>query len=302
MATAPSSSTISACSGRPSLLTAAMRSTRRAIRSSSRSRALVRRCWLQSRLSLRFVPSPGRQVPRSRSGWACTRARLGSGRPLHRACRPSCGTHRLGRARWADPRLAGDANAARGRRGDDLPVLLRDLGEQRLKDLDRPVRLYQATADGLLASFPPCAAARPPPAAPVPFWRRRLVLAPLAVLGLATVLAVVLVLRSGSGGGLAAVQPNNVGVIDPRTNDVVAEIPVGREPGPVAASADSGPVWVGNLHDRTLMRIDPASRTVTDTFPLDNRTPTGLAVGSEQSGWRTARVVRSRASIRSSAR
>ena len=27
------------------------------------------------------------------------------------------------------------------------------------------------------------------------------------------------------------------------------------------------------------MRIDPATQTVTDTFPLDNRTPTGLAVG-----------------------
>ena len=104
-------------------------------------------------------------------------------------------------------------------------------------------------------------------------------LALLALLALATALAVVLLLRSGSGGGLAAVEPNNVGVIDPRTNDIVAEIPVGPEPGPVAAGAGSGPVWVGNLHDRTLMRIDPATRTVTDTFPLDNRTPTGLAVG-----------------------
>ena len=32
---------------------------------------------------------------------------------------------------------------------EDLHVLLRDLGEQQLKDLDRPVRLYQAAADGL---------------------------------------------------------------------------------------------------------------------------------------------------------
>jgi class 3 adenylate cyclase len=38
---------------------------------------------------------------------------------------------------------------------EDLHVFLRDLGEQRLKDLDRPVRLYQAAADGLPASFPP---------------------------------------------------------------------------------------------------------------------------------------------------
>ena len=38
---------------------------------------------------------------------------------------------------------------------EDLDVHLRDLGEQRLKDLDRPVRLYQAAASGLPDSFPP---------------------------------------------------------------------------------------------------------------------------------------------------
>ena len=38
---------------------------------------------------------------------------------------------------------------------EDLHIFLRDLGEQRLKDLDRPVRLYQAAADGLQAAFPP---------------------------------------------------------------------------------------------------------------------------------------------------
>ncbi len=38
---------------------------------------------------------------------------------------------------------------------EDLHVQLRDLGEQHLKDLDRPVRLYQAAADGLPETFPP---------------------------------------------------------------------------------------------------------------------------------------------------
>ena len=37
---------------------------------------------------------------------------------------------------------------------EDLHVFLRDLGEQRLKDLDRPVRLYQAAADGLPDDVP----------------------------------------------------------------------------------------------------------------------------------------------------
>jgi len=34
-------------------------------------------------------------------------------------------------------------------------VELRDLGEQRLKDLDRPVRLYQVAGPELPQSFPP---------------------------------------------------------------------------------------------------------------------------------------------------
>ena len=111
---------------------------------------------------------------------------------------------------------------------EDLHIFLRDLGEQRLKDLDRPVRLYQAGADGLPTSFPPVRQA-----ATVPPLRRRLPLVLLVVvLALAAVLAAVLLLRGGSGGGLDAVQPNNVGVIDPQTNEIVAEIPVGRRAGP----------------------------------------------------------------------
>ncbi len=42
-------------------------------------------------------------------------------------------------------------------------VSLRDLGEQRLKDLDRPVRLYQLEADGLAGAFPPMRTLQPEP-------------------------------------------------------------------------------------------------------------------------------------------
>ena len=42
-------------------------------------------------------------------------------------------------------------------------VSLRDLGEQRLKDLDRPVRLYQLIGEGLPADFPELRTATPPP-------------------------------------------------------------------------------------------------------------------------------------------
>ena len=164
---------------------------------------------------------------------------------------------------------------------EDLHVQLRDLGEQHLKDLDRPVRLYQASAHGLPETFPPVRGhAAPAEAAGVaaarPFWRRRSVVALAAVLALASALAVVLVARGG-GGGLGGVQPNHLGVIDPRTNEIVAEVSVGIQPGPVAAGA--GSLWVGNLQDRTLTKVDPAQRSATGTIPLGNRTPTGIAFG-----------------------
>ena len=165
---------------------------------------------------------------------------------------------------------------------EDLHVFLRDLGEQRLKDLDRPVRLYQAAATGLPETFPPVrgdahlAQAAEAAIAP-PYWRRgRVSLAAAAALAVLVTLAAVLLLRGGAG-GLDAIQPNHVGLIDPATNEIVGEIPVGIRPGPVAAGA--GSIWVGNLDDRTLTRIDPAARTPTATIDLDDRTPTGVAVG-----------------------
>jgi YVTN family beta-propeller protein len=117
-----------------------------------------------------------------------------------------------------------------------------------------------------------------PAAEEKPVGRRRrglpLVVAGAAVLLAAAALAAVLATR-GSSGGLREVRPNHVGVIDPNTNRIVAEIPVGIDPGPLAAGR--GIVWVGNGHDRNLTKIDARRRAVLDTFSLDNRTPTGLA-------------------------
>jgi class 3 adenylate cyclase len=116
---------------------------------------------------------------------------------------------------------------------EDLDVSLDDLGEQRLKDLDRPVRLYQVSAGGLPSSFPPvrgdAALAQAAEAAIAPpIWRRPLaVAAAAAAVALAVALTLVVVL-GGRSGGLGAVQPNHVGVIDVRTNKVTAEIPGGK--------------------------------------------------------------------------
>jgi YVTN family beta-propeller protein len=166
---------------------------------------------------------------------------------------------------------------------EDLEISLRDLGEHRLKDFDRPVRLYQAGAEGLPSTFPVLQPSGAPSqavetAVKRPLWRRRGVLAATA-LALAALLAAAVVIWSRSaGGGDGEVQPNHVGVIDPETNKVVAEVGVGSDPGPVATGA--GSIWVGNLDDRTITRISLGRRVPTATVPLDARTPTGLAFGA----------------------
>jgi YVTN family beta-propeller protein len=91
------------------------------------------------------------------------------------------------------------------------------------------------------------------------------------------VVALVLTTR-GSNGGLSRVDPNHVGVIDPATNEIVDQLQVGIRPGPVAVGP--GTLWVGNLDDRSLTRIDAKQRRSSGTFALDSRTPTGIAVGA----------------------
>jgi YVTN family beta-propeller protein len=165
---------------------------------------------------------------------------------------------------------------------EDLAAGLRDLGEQRLKDIERPVRLYQVAAPGLPAEFPPLRGEPEPdePAAPSPpVWRRWPVLAAVAVVILALVGAAAFVATRDAGGGLGGVQPNHLGVIDPDTNEIVDEIQVGLLPGPVAVGG--GSVWVGNLDGRDLSRVDARHRSSAGTIPLGGRTPTGLAASPD---------------------
>lgn len=54
--------------------------------------------------------------------------------------------------------------------------------------------------------------------------------------------------------------------IDPSSNEVVAEIPVGD--GPEGVTVGGGSVWVVNQGEGTLSRIDPGSDTVVDTVRL----------------------------------
>src|SRR5439155_6197380 len=122
-------------------------------------------------------------------------------------------------------------------------------------DLERPVRLYQLAADGLPAEFPPLRHQLPEG---LPIGRRRLALAAVALLLIAA--AVVAAILSTGSAGAINVRPNAVGVIDPRTNKVIDQVPVGVRPDAIAAGA--GSVWVANDEDRTVSRIDPSARSL----------------------------------------
>jgi YVTN family beta-propeller protein len=109
--------------------------------------------------------------------------------------------------------------------------------------------------------------------------RRRVLLLAGALLAIAAIASgAVYLLRPGA----ITVPPNSVGIIDPKTNKVVGDVPVGSRPDAivVAERGAARGVWVANLEpDKTLMRIDPDERTVERTISLLGRTPTGLAVG-----------------------
>ncbi len=156
---------------------------------------------------------------------------------------------------------------------DELPdgVALRNLGEQRLKDLDRPLRLYQVVAPDLPAKFPRLRTLDAGVLARLKRRRLPLAAAAAALAGIAA--AVFLATRPGAG---LVVAPNSVGVINPKTNKVIGQIAVGVRPGAIDVGA--GAVWAANQDDKTLSRIDPRTRALVRTITLD-ATPTGVAAG-----------------------
>jgi YVTN family beta-propeller protein len=133
----------------------------------------------------------------------------------------------------------------------------------RVKGITEPVRLVEVVPE---TELPPV------PAAPTPNRRMskrpRLLGIALAAALIAALVAVVL--ARGDDAQPVVVAPNSVAVVDPSKNEVVDAIGVGDSPGPIAAG--SGSLWVVNLNDRTLTKIDPAARSVVQSV--------GLHVGS----------------------
>lgn len=121
--------------------------------------------------------------------------------------------------------------------------------------------------------------------------RRTLALATALVLAIAA--ALVAAARDPSGGAPAPLElvGDSVAVIDPETDSIVGEIPVGGRP--TGPAVGEGSVWVGNRDDNTLLRIDPRSLDVVRTIGL-GVTPTEVEVGAGSvwvlSDWALLRV------------
>src|SRR4051812_8301463 len=164
-----------------------------------------------------------------------------------------------------------------------------DLGEYRLRDLDRPEHVFQVTAPGLPDAFPPL---DPAGAARVMtiggreqelaeaagaaleteerrvrlFRRSRIVAAAGGLLVVGALIAVVLAVRGGSGSGEIAVQPNSVVAIDAGSGKPVGDAQIGGRPVAVTAGAEG--VWVANADDGIVSRIDPKNHRVVKRIGL----------------------------------
>jgi DNA-binding SARP family transcriptional activator/ABC-type branched-subunit amino acid transport system substrate-binding protein/streptogramin lyase len=110
---------------------------------------------------------------------------------------------------------------------------------------------------------------------------RLLVLAGALLLAAAVGAVVVLLLRDRGGetvnGREETVAGGNAGVLDPRTGELLATIPLGTSPTSIAVG--EGSVWVLDADDGTVSQIDPRKRALVRTFSTGS-TPTDLAVGA----------------------
>ena len=161
---------------------------------------------------------------------------------------------------------------------EDLPpgITIRDLGERRLKDIEQPQHVYQLVIQGLENEFAQLKTLD----VELRRKRRRMYVGAALIGVVAAAVAIpVFALGQGSSGGGLTVQGNSLAVIDPSSNQVVAQVPnVGAQPASIAYGADS--LWVANLGDQTVARVDPATQSVTRNIPVTG-SPTGLATSPD---------------------
>jgi peptide/nickel transport system substrate-binding protein len=182
---------------------------------------------------------------------------------------------------------------------DDLEpgISLRDLSEHRLKDLDRPERLFQVVADRLANEFPPLRTEDAPTAysgledelataaravvGRTPRVSRRLLIVGLGGVAAASAAAVLVFGTATSSNSGPPVDPNSAIAMDEGTGKVIGSVPVGS--GPVRIAAGAGALWVANGDAGTVSRIDPVGRTAVQTINVGSA-PAGIAFG-DNAAW-----------------
>jgi len=133
-----------------------------------------------------------------------------------------------------------------------------------LRELERAILRHDASVEAPL---------RGGPAAVVAHLPRSLRIIAAAGIAVAAV-AVGFTLRPDARGSPVEVTANSVAVVDPRTNEIVDDIRVGDYPGPIAVA--DGSIWVANIGDNTVTRIDAETRN--PSFPTGAQQPLDLAV------------------------
>ena len=154
-------------------------------------------------------------------------------------------------------------------------VEVRELGLYRLKDIDRPERLFQLDVDGLETEFPPLKAEKVSERRPV--RRRALLLSALAGVIAAAVAIPIFAFGQGGGGepAIAAAAGDSVGFVNARTGRLVADTGVGATPSHIAVG--EGAIWVTNNDGGSVSRVDPATYRAIDTIQVGNG-PSGITV------------------------
>jgi YVTN family beta-propeller protein len=147
-----------------------------------------------------------------------------------------------------------------------------------LQDGKRSLALEPSDPDlELPAAAPRAAARRTLPASIALALRRdrRLLVGGAVFLAVAVAATLVSVLTAGPS-GLRRLSANSLGLIDERTNRIVADVPVGSRPVAVALGKEA--VWVANAGNGTVSRVDPTTKKVLQTIGGVGSSPVDVAV------------------------
>jgi DNA-binding SARP family transcriptional activator/streptogramin lyase len=165
-----------------------------------------------------------------------------------------------------------------GRQNDALEVYRRtraalddELGLQPSPQLQELERAILRQDSSLPKARPP---GRPP-------HRRRRVLLAVLVVGGGSALAAVLLSRGHAES--VVITRGSVVAIDPATNRVIAAVPLGGGAQPGELAGGVGGLWVANAAQQTVVRIDPQTRAVVQTYDL-GVAPADVAVDAH-SAW-----------------